>query len=136
MGANLERSDDDWSRLFERMRKAGIDAVLREVILASALQPKYDVVQDREYPEHDYCYCDVCRSMFRDQHGIDPLELEDPSLNAEWRQFRCDRITQIVKEVARPIARADAGGYRPGNARLAGGRSRRGVALCRRLHAC
>jgi len=220
-GADLDRSDDDWSRLFDRMRKAGIDAVLPEVagnssaayasdilpvrgewlgqilplalaadlevhawmhimpcnvpeiyqnhpewygvngkgestadkppyvdyyrflcpsrpevqefiaerirevaafdgltsvhldyirfpdvILASSLQPKYNLVQDREYPEYDYCYCDVCRGMFRDQHGLDPLELDDPSLNADWRQFRCDRITHIVKEVARSVARA------------------------------
>ena len=74
-----------------------------DVILASSLQPKYGIVQDREYPDYDYCYCEVCRNMFKEQAGIDPLELEDPSTSQEWRQFRYDRITHIVKELLSPI---------------------------------
>lgn len=76
-----------------------------DVILASSLQPKYGIVQDREYPQYDYCYCEVCRAMFREQAGVDPLELEDPSANEEWRQFRCDRINHMVGEVLAPAAR-------------------------------
>ena len=76
-----------------------------DVILASSLQPKYDIVQDREYPQYDYCYCDVCRSGFRAQSGIDPLELEDPSANDEWRQYRYDLITRIVNDELIPIGR-------------------------------
>lgn len=79
-----------------------------DVILASGLQPKYDLVQDREYPQFDYCYCDVCRSLFREQTGVDPLDLEDPSQDASWRQFRYDRISHMVRDVLAPVAR-DAG---------------------------
>ncbi|MFB3105777.1 MAG: hypothetical protein ACE1ZA_12770, partial [Pseudomonadales bacterium] len=35
-----------------------------DVILPVALWPKYDLVQDKEYPEFDYCYCEVCRAAF------------------------------------------------------------------------
>lgn len=76
-----------------------------DVILAAALQPQYGIVQDREYPEYDYCYCARCRDGFAQQTGIDPLTLADPGANAQWRQFRCDLITNLVKGVLAPIAR-------------------------------
>ncbi|MBT6148197.1 MAG: family 10 glycosylhydrolase, partial [Gemmatimonadetes bacterium] len=41
-----------------------------DVILAEALQPTYDIVQDREYPEYDYCYCQLCRETFHRESGI------------------------------------------------------------------
>jgi uncharacterized lipoprotein YddW (UPF0748 family) len=71
---------------------------LPDVIIADALQPRYNVIQDREYPEFDYCYCDVCRSKFKDQTGIDPLAMVDPSESDQWRQFRYDSITNLVNE--------------------------------------
>ena len=76
-----------------------------DVIIAEALQPKYGVVQDREYPEYDYCYCEVCREKFKVQTGIDPLELEEPSKNTDWRQFRYDSITNLVNTQLVPIAK-------------------------------
>ncbi len=74
-----------------------------DVILPVGLQPKYHIVQDKEYPQYDYCYCDVCRSEFRKETGIDPIKLEDPSSNADWNRFRYDRITHIVNDILRPI---------------------------------
>ncbi len=76
-----------------------------DVILAEGLQPKYNIVQDREYPEYDYCYCEVCRSEFKKQAGIDPLTLPDPAADAAWRQFRYDSITNLVNRELVPIAR-------------------------------
>ena len=76
-----------------------------DVILAKSLQPKYGIVQDREYPEYDYCYCDVCRKTFKEKTGIDPLELKDPSANIEWRQYRYDSISNFVNNKLIPIAR-------------------------------
>ena len=76
-----------------------------DVILASGLQPKYGLVQDREYPEYDYCYCERCRSAFREQAGIDPLEMGDPDRDGRWRQFRYDLITSLVKDELSPVAR-------------------------------
>jgi len=76
-----------------------------DVILPDKLQPKYHIVQDREYPEFDYCYCDVCRSKFEAQTGIDPLKLENPAEHAAWIQFRRDSITQLVNGFLIPAAR-------------------------------
>ena len=70
-----------------------------DVILPSALWPKYKIVQDREYPQYDYCYCEVCRSAFRQQSGLDPAKIGDPSANAAWRQYRYDTITAVVGEL-------------------------------------
>lgn len=77
-----------------------------DVILAEALQPVYNIIQDREYPEYDYCYCDNCRRLFREQTGIDHLTgLDDPSESREWRQFRYDSITNLVNTILAPEVR-------------------------------
>ena len=76
-----------------------------DVILAKNLQPKYGIVQDREYPQYDYCYCDVCREKFESKTGIDPMNLDDPSKNQEWLKFRFDSITSLVKDVLVPAAK-------------------------------
>jgi uncharacterized lipoprotein YddW (UPF0748 family) len=96
--------------LSERVnRLAGIDGLdgvhldyIRhsDVILPVGLWSKYDLVQDREYPEFDFCYCDVCREQFKESEGIDPLELEDPPGNDAWLQFRYDSVTRLVNELA------------------------------------
>lgn len=79
---------------------------LPDVILAEALQPKYNIVQDREYPQYDYCYCKICREKFKNQTGIDPLtDFDDPSVSQEWRQFRYDSVTNLVNKILAPEAR-------------------------------
>lgn len=79
---------------------------LPDVILAKGLWAKYDIVQDREYPQYDYCYCDQCRAEFKEQTGIDPLtDLEDPSANEAWRQFRYDGVTNLVNGRLVPMAK-------------------------------
>lgn len=76
-----------------------------DVILAEALQPKYGIVQDKEYPEYDYSYSKYCREQFKAQSGIDPMDLEDPASNEEWYQFRYDAISNVVNYFAVPTAR-------------------------------
>jgi uncharacterized lipoprotein YddW (UPF0748 family) len=79
---------------------------LPDVILAKGLQPKYDIVQDKEYPQYDYSYCTYCREQFKEQTGIDPLtDLEDPAANEEWRQFRYDAVSNMVNNRLIPEAR-------------------------------
>lgn len=78
---------------------------LPDVILAPALQPRYHITQDREYPQYDYCYCEVCRRDFKEETGVDPKDLEESSANAAWRQFRYDRITRLVNAVLIPEGR-------------------------------
>lgn len=71
-----------------------------DVILPRGLWSKYNLVQDREYPEFDFCYCEICRNLFREQEGVDPLDLEDPSVHNAWRQFRMDSVTNLVNMLA------------------------------------
>jgi len=75
-----------------------------DVILPEALQPRYHIRQDREYPEYDYCYCSVCVDAFREESGIDIRNVEDPAACVPWRQFRYDRITHLVNDVLIPAA--------------------------------
>ncbi|MGV8962064.1 MAG: family 10 glycosylhydrolase [Candidatus Saccharimonadaceae bacterium] len=74
-----------------------------DVILAEALQPKYNIVQDKEYPQYDYCYCDICRKKFKDQTGLDPLkDIAEPAENQVWNQFRYDSVTHLVNNLLSP----------------------------------
>lgn len=75
-----------------------------EVIIAESLQKKYGITQDREYPEFDYCYCEVCRAAFKEKTGLDPLYLKEPAESLEWKQYRYDTINNLVNNKILPIA--------------------------------
>jgi uncharacterized lipoprotein YddW (UPF0748 family) len=70
-----------------------------DVILPVALWKKYNLVQNEELPQFDYCYCEVCRNAFKQQAGEDPLKLPDPPANAAWRQYRYDSVTRLVNHL-------------------------------------
>lgn len=70
-----------------------------DVILPEALWPTYDLLQDREYPPFDFCYCDACRSAFQAESGYDPLSLPDPTADEPWRRFRWDAISRVVAQL-------------------------------------
>jgi len=70
-----------------------------DVILAEALQPVYNLVQDKEYPEFDFCYCDTCKEKFKAESGIDLDSLQDPTASKEWRQYRYDSVTSLVNRL-------------------------------------
>lgn len=71
-----------------------------DVILGADLQPKYNLVQDREMPEFDYGYHPIAREGFKSVFGYDPIDLEHPELSTEWRQYRLNAITTLVNELA------------------------------------
>ncbi len=75
-----------------------------DVILAETLQKKYGIVQDKEYPEYDYCYCERCKSKFKETTGIDINKEQQPSQNEAWRLFRYDSITNLVNNFLVPAA--------------------------------
>lgn len=70
-----------------------------DVILGADLQPKYAIVQDHEMPEYDYDYHPIARNGFKEIFGYDPLDLENPELSTEWRQYRLNAITSLVNEI-------------------------------------
>ncbi len=74
-----------------------------DVILPRGLWERYGLVQDRELPEFDFCYCAACRSAFRELTGRDPGALPDPAADADWRRFRWDRVTRLVGELTATV---------------------------------
>jgi len=71
-----------------------------DVILPRGLWERYDLVQDRELPEFDFCYCEECRAQFESLSGRDPFELDDPPSDPHWARFRWDSVTRVVTELA------------------------------------
>ena len=74
-----------------------------DVILPVALWKQYNLVQDTELPQFDFCYCSVCRAAFKKNAGVDPLDLPDPSVDAAWRQYRYDSVTRLVNQLAEVV---------------------------------
>ena len=71
-----------------------------DVILPIALQPKYNLVQDYEMAEFDFCYCDTCRTKFKSEHGYDPMDLKDEAENDDtWKQWRLDQLVKLVNKI-------------------------------------
>jgi len=70
-----------------------------DVILGADLQPKYNIVQELELPEYDYGYHPIARKKFKEIFNKDPLDLKNPELSNEWRQFRLNAITSLVNEI-------------------------------------
>jgi hypothetical protein len=67
-----------------------------DVILPIGLWPKYGLVQDHIMPEYDYGYHPYMRGMFREEHGYDPLEKDDPAHDSLWLAFRLKELNKTV----------------------------------------
>tara|TARA_R110001599_G_scaffold114638_1_gene280658 strand:- start:15563 stop:16654 length:1092 start_codon:yes stop_codon:yes gene_type:complete len=74
-----------------------------DVILPNGLWAKYDLVQDHEMPEYDFCYCETCQGNFEAEHGYRPDSVEDPSQDEKWRKYRWDSITKLVNQVSAAV---------------------------------
>ncbi len=72
-----------------------------DVILAVNLWKKYDIVQQKELPDYDFCYCEDCRREYQNEWGKDPLKFPYPGQMDSWRMFRYGQITRIVKGIAK-----------------------------------
>ena len=89
---------------FQNLSGVHLDYIrMPDVILAEGLQPQYNIVQDKEYPQYDYCYCETCLRKFKEESGLDPIQdIAEPAENALWRQFRFDSVTRLVNEILAP----------------------------------
>jgi uncharacterized lipoprotein YddW (UPF0748 family) len=100
-------------KVAEIAQQSGVDGVHldyvrhSDVILPVGLWSKYDLIQDREYPEFDFCYCEACRAAFQEQTGKDPFGLSDPTQDLEWREFRWDSVTGLVRVLADAVHAKD-----------------------------
>lgn len=69
-----------------------------DIFLPIGLLPKYDLTQEEELAEFDFCYCDVCIAEFEEIHHKNPREFKNPALDMEWKQFRLNKITEVVND--------------------------------------
>ncbi len=69
-----------------------------DIFLPIGLLPKYDLTQNEELPEFDFCYCDVCIAEFEKIHHKNPRKMEHPKLDIEWKQFRLNKIRALVND--------------------------------------
>jgi len=69
-----------------------------DIFLPIGLLPKYDLKQETELPEYDFCYCDVCVSEFEKIHHKNPREIENTSIDMEWKQFRLNAVKNVVND--------------------------------------
>ncbi|GHV14289.1 hypothetical protein FACS1894179_02700 [Bacteroidia bacterium] len=67
-----------------------------DAILPEGIQPKYNIKQDKVYPEWDYGYHPFAIGKFKALYNYDPRELEDPTQDSAWHQFRLDQVTECV----------------------------------------
>jgi uncharacterized lipoprotein YddW (UPF0748 family) len=69
-----------------------------DIFLPIGLLPKYNLVQDVEMPEYDFCYCDVCISEFEKIHHKNPKESKNTAIDMEWKNFRLNAIKALVDD--------------------------------------
>ena len=69
-----------------------------DIFLPIGLLPKYDLVQNEELPQFDFCYCNVCIAEFEEEHHKNPRNMEHPELDMEWKQFRLNKIRDLVND--------------------------------------
>lgn len=61
------------------------------------------------YPGNEYCFCEGCRARFEAKLGRTvenwpgDVSGEKATLKKEWREFRTDNITKVVKTVAERV---------------------------------
>ncbi|MFI1772047.1 putative glycoside hydrolase [Thalassobellus citreus] len=69
-----------------------------DIFLPIGLLPKYNLVQDTELPEYDFCYCDACVSAFEKIHHKNPKESHNTAIDMEWKNFRLNAIKAVVDD--------------------------------------
>ena len=75
-----------------------------DIFLPINLQKYYKINQTHAFPEYDFGYHPNGRKSFKDKFGIDPLDIHDEEILKEWKQFRCDALSSLVKEL-KPVAK-------------------------------
>lgn len=74
---------------------------LPDVILPRGLWEKYGLIMDRELPPYDFCYCENCRRLFREQYGRNLLT--DAEQDANWREFRLQSVARLATDLCHAI---------------------------------
>jgi uncharacterized lipoprotein YddW (UPF0748 family) len=67
-----------------------------DIFLPIGLQPQYNLKQNVEMPQFDYCYCQHCLQKFRLATGLDARNLKSSRENQAWIRFRLNTISNLV----------------------------------------
>ena len=72
-----------------------------DCVLPISLAYNYNLYQDTEvYPDWDFGYHPVAVERFVNEYGYDPRDLEDPSRDPKWCEFRCDLVAEVANIAA------------------------------------
>ena len=74
-----------------------------DVFLPIGLLPKYNLKQETEMAEYDFCYCDVCISEFEKKHHKNPIKIKNIALDMEWKNFRLNAIKSVVDDAYKTV---------------------------------
>ena len=69
-----------------------------DIFLPISLLPKYDLVQNEELPQFDFCYCDICVEEFEKTHHKNPRDFKTPAIDMEWKNFRLNQVKALVDD--------------------------------------
>lgn len=69
-----------------------------DIFLPIGLLPKYNLKQETELPEFDFCYCDACVGKFEKIHHKNPREIENTAIDMEWKNFRLNAVKAVVDD--------------------------------------
>ncbi|WP_242084362.1 putative glycoside hydrolase [Aestuariivivens sediminis] len=76
-----------------------------DIFLPIGLLPKYNLVQDEELAEFDFCYCDECINAFEKMHHKNPRDIENTAIDMEWKNFRLNAIKSVVDDAYKIVHR-------------------------------
>lgn len=74
-----------------------------DIFLPTILQRKYNLVQDHEMPEFDYCYCHRCREGYKKEFGYDPIDLQDSASQEQWKEWRLKAVVNVANTIAEEV---------------------------------
>ncbi|HDI75073.1 MAG: Tat pathway signal protein [Thermoprotei archaeon] len=84
---------------------------LPDVILPIHFRKRYKLpLEAKILPEYDYCYCSVCRQKYKEETGIDPIEIKySDKINYErWFKWRARQVSSVVEEVYKSLKKYDS----------------------------
>ncbi|MDO5977486.1 putative glycoside hydrolase [Flavivirga spongiicola] len=76
-----------------------------DIFLPIGLLPKYNLEQDTEMAEFDFCYCDACINAFEKIHHKNPKESKNTAIDMEWKNFRLNAIKSVVDDAYKIVGK-------------------------------
>ena len=70
--------------------------------LPVGLLENYDL-EDKYYPEFDFCYCNTCKQKFKEQTGKDIATDENIEQDDDWFEFRLKSVIDLVNKISEKV---------------------------------